>query len=76
MECFFNAFYRFSFCRGVITPTHPLFDDLQNVNVLITTFTDRWAFQLIFLYNFSVVYSTERNLFKIHGILIPSNGLP
>jgi heme/copper-type cytochrome/quinol oxidase subunit 1 len=54
----------------------PLFDDLQNVNVLITTFAlIGGAFQLIFLYNFSVVYSTERNLFKIHGILIPSNGL-
>jgi heme/copper-type cytochrome/quinol oxidase subunit 1 len=54
----------------------PLFDDLQNVNVLITTFALIGAFQLIFLYIFSVVYSTERNLFKIHGILIPSNGLP
>jgi cytochrome c oxidase subunit 1 len=46
----------------------PLFDDLQNVNVLITTFAlIGGAFQLIF-YKFSVVYSTERNLFKIHGI--------
>jgi cytochrome c oxidase subunit 1 len=47
----------------------PLFDDLQNVNVSDNYFrTDSGAFQLIFLYNFSVVYSTERNLFKIHGI--------
>jgi cytochrome c oxidase subunit 1 len=53
----------------------PLFDDLQNVNVITTFALIGGAFQLIFLYNFSVVYSTERNLFKIHGILIPSNGL-
>jgi hypothetical protein len=37
---FSNAFYRFSrFARRYYTNTNfPLFDDLQNVNVLITTF--------------------------------------
>jgi hypothetical protein len=29
--------------------------------------TDRWGISINILYNFSVVYSTERNLFKIHG---------
>jgi cytochrome c oxidase subunit 1 len=47
----------------VITNTNfPLFDDLQNVNVLITTFAlIGGAFQLIFLYNFfsSIFYGKK-----------------
>jgi hypothetical protein len=70
---FSNAFYRFSRFAKALTPTQ-IFHYLMNVNVLITTLIGG-AFQLIFLYNFFSVYSTERNLFKIHGILIPSNGL-
>jgi cytochrome c oxidase subunit 1 len=41
----------------------PLFDDLQNVNVLITTFAlVGGAFQLVFLQSSLVVFFTERNL--------------
>jgi cytochrome c oxidase subunit 1 len=70
MECFFQFIGLAGLPEAYYTNTNfPLFDDLQNVNVLITTFAlIGGAFQLIFLYNFSVVYSTERNLFKIHGI--------
>jgi heme/copper-type cytochrome/quinol oxidase subunit 1 len=49
----------------------PLFDDLQNVNVLITTFAliggvFNWYFYITSL----VVYSMERNQFKTLGDLI------
>jgi cytochrome c oxidase subunit 1 len=53
------------FYQDVITNTNfPLFDDLQNVNVLITSFAlIGGAFQLVFLYNFFSI-STVRKRFK------------
>jgi cytochrome c oxidase subunit 1 len=69
--CFSNALYWTSWIRRYYTNTNfPLFDDLQNVNVLITTFAlIGGVFQLVFLYNFfsSIM---ERNQFKTLGDLI------
>jgi cytochrome c oxidase subunit 1 len=61
---FFYTFYRFNwFAKTLLYYTNfPLFDDLQNVNVLITTFAlIGGAFQLIFLYNFfsSIFYGKK-----------------
>jgi cytochrome c oxidase subunit 1 len=48
------------------TNNFPLFDDLQNVNVLITTFAlVGGAFQLVFLYNFFSSIFLERNLLNL-----------
>jgi cytochrome c oxidase subunit 1 len=68
---FSNAFYRFSRFAEALLHQHnfPLFDDYRMLMLMITFAPG--AFQLIFLYNFSVVYSTERNPWN----LIPSNGL-
>jgi cytochrome c oxidase subunit 1 len=62
---------------GYYTNTNfPLFDDLQNVNVLITTFAlIGGAFQLIFLYNFfSSIFYGKKSVQNPWN-LIPSNGL-
>jgi hypothetical protein len=51
---FSNALYWTSWITKTLLYKHkfPLFDDLQNVNVLITTFALIGGVQLVFLYNF------------------------
>jgi cytochrome c oxidase subunit 1 len=63
---FSNALYWTSFTRRYYTNTNfPLFDDLQNVNVLITTFALIGGVSIgIFYITSLVVYSMERNQFK------------
>jgi cytochrome c oxidase subunit 1 len=55
---FSNALYWISWFTETLLHKHkfPLFDDLQNVNVLITLFALVGVFQLVFYTIFSVVF--------------------